>query len=204
MAFWGAPINDDKHAQNAVLAALSMQKLCAKLSHEFVAKGWPKIESGIGINSGEMNVGDMGSEFRRAYTVLGDAVNLGSRLEGLTKFYGVDILVSEACAEQCPDILFRPIDRVRVKGKQQAVNIFQPIAQKQEVQASIEEELALHRQAFNAYLAQRWTVSEQLFIQLQTEFSQRVVYDLFMQRIQVLKNQPPNSSWDGSFTHKLK
>lgn len=102
MAFWGAPLEDPKHAENAVLA-------------------------GIGIHTGEMNVGDMGSTYRRAYTVLGDAVNLGSRLESLTKQYGISILVSEDTMKQCPGVCFWEIDYVRVKGRQKPVRIYEPI-----------------------------------------------------------------------------
>ena len=85
MAFWGAPLADDDHARHAVMAAFDMIKAVESLDEPFRAKGWPAIRVGVGIASGDMNVGNMGSEFRIAYTVMGDTVNLGSRLEGLTK-----------------------------------------------------------------------------------------------------------------------
>lgn len=95
MAFWGAPLADKNHRRNAVSAALAILDKVEQLREELPAKGFPAIDIGIGINSGMMNVGDMGSVYRRAYTVLGDSVNLGSRLEGLTKFYGLKLLIGE-------------------------------------------------------------------------------------------------------------
>ena len=96
MAFWGAPLNDPDHASGAVAAALNMTEAIEKAQQRFMEKGWPEIRMGIGINTGPMNVGDMGSEYRMAYTVMGDAVNVGSRLEGLTRIYGVNVIVSES------------------------------------------------------------------------------------------------------------
>src|SRR5262249_52872841 len=96
MAFWGAPVEDPQHARNAVLAALDMLKECESLNARFTARGWPPLKVGIGIDSGTVRVGDMGSQMRRAYTAMGDAVNVASRLEARTKHYGVDILVGEA------------------------------------------------------------------------------------------------------------
>ena len=88
MAFWGAPVDDPQHARNAVLAALEMQRECAVLNARFAARGWPALRIGVGVNSGTVRVGDMGSRVRRAYTAMGDAVNVASRLEGRTKSYG--------------------------------------------------------------------------------------------------------------------
>ncbi|WP_017444549.1 CHASE2 domain-containing protein [Gayadomonas joobiniege] len=204
MAFWGAPLDDQQHAQNAVKAALEIQQVSRQLSREFSVRGWPAVKVGIGLNTGEMNVGDMGSEFRRAYTVLGDAVNLGSRLESLTKYYGVDILVSGTCQSLCPDIIFRPIDKVKVKGKQQAVFIYQPIGSKDQVSIAEMQELSLHQQAYQDYLAKRFCESELKFRQLQAEFSPRLVYDLMITRTKHYQQQPPDASWDGSYTHTQK
>jgi adenylate cyclase len=114
MAFWGAPIDNPNHARDAVLAALAMQRRMSSLAREFKKRGWPELVIGVGINTGAMNVGDMGSEFRKAYTVLGDAVNLASRLEGLTKEYGVAVIIGEDARAAVPDIRCREIDRVRV------------------------------------------------------------------------------------------
>ncbi|MBL8522923.1 MAG: adenylate/guanylate cyclase domain-containing protein, partial [Betaproteobacteria bacterium] len=112
MAFWGAPVKDEKHAEAALHSALAMQKKIKDIAPDFVSRGWPKLEIGVGLNCGVMNVGDMGSTFRRAYTVMGDAVNLASRLEGLTKEYGVGILVSENIVNTVPSVIYRELDRV--------------------------------------------------------------------------------------------
>jgi adenylate cyclase len=125
MAFWGAPIDDPDHAEHGIAAAVEMIANLKLLNEQNRARNWPEIRIGIGLNTGLMSVGNMGSEFRMAYTVLGDAVNLGSRLEGITKQYGVDIIVSEFTHAHAPDKFnYTELDRVKVKGKNEAVTIF--------------------------------------------------------------------------------
>src|SRR4029077_13176396 len=127
MAFWGAPLHDTDHAAHGVEAALAMQKRIRALDNDFIKRGWPILHAGVGLNCGDMSVGDMGSKFRRAYTVMGDAVNLCSRLEGLTKEYGIGILVSEAIVKAAQGFVYREIDKVVVKGRQEGVSVFEPI-----------------------------------------------------------------------------
>ena len=103
MAFWGAPVAFADHARRAVATSLLMQASARRLNDEFIARGWPPLKIGIGLNTGLMHVGDMGSKIRRAYTVMGDAVNLGSRLEGITKVYGVGIAVGAASRAAAPE-----------------------------------------------------------------------------------------------------
>ena len=125
MAFWGAPISDPDHAEHGVAAAVEMINYLDVLNAENRKKNWPEVRIGVGLNTGPMSVGNMGSEFRMAYTVLGDAVNLGSRLEGITKQYGVDIIISEFTrAHLANKFDVTELDRVRVKGKNEAVTIF--------------------------------------------------------------------------------
>lgn len=126
MAFWGAPVEDPEHAEKAVSAAIDMQEAIKRLSDRFVARGFPPVSIGIGINTGIVRVGDMGSKLRRAYTVIGDAVNLASRLEALTKHYRIPIIVGEATRASCDVREFEPIDTVVVTGRQGAVQIFAP------------------------------------------------------------------------------
>jgi adenylate cyclase len=97
------------------------------LREEFEARGWPPLSIGVGVSSGTMNVGNMGSRFRMAYTVMGDAVNLGSRLQDLTRRYGVDILVSEATVAATNEVRFRAVDHVRVKGRSEPVTVYEPL-----------------------------------------------------------------------------
>jgi len=117
MAFWGAPVEDPTHARHGVLTALQMQQRAVTLNEEFKAQGWPAFHIGIGVNSGLMRVGDMGSKLRKAYTVMGDPVNLGSRLEGITKQYGIGILVGEETRSAVTDVEYRKVDLVQVKGR---------------------------------------------------------------------------------------
>ncbi len=170
----------------------------------FVEQGLPEIHVGIGINSGKMNVGDMGSSFRHAYTVLGDAVNLGSRLEGLTKFYGVSLLVGEQTREVLEGFLLRYIDRVMVKGKDKPVRIYQPICKMSDASEQQIQIAELHEQAMQAYMQQRWQEAENNFakvIELEPLCAQA---KLFMDRIETLKSQPPEEDWDGSYRHTEK
>jgi adenylate cyclase len=125
MAFWGAPLSDPDHAKHALAAALDMQAMAAKLKEEFVAQGLPAIEIGIGINTGQMSVGDMGSKFRRAYTVISDAVNLASRLENLTKEYHVGIIAGESTCSGQDSFTFKKLDEVHVKGKTMPVTVYE-------------------------------------------------------------------------------
>ncbi len=124
MAFWGAPLDDPDHAQNSLKAAFAMIDHLDELNQSLRQESKPEIRIGIGINSGLVSVGNMGSEFRMAYTVVGDAVNLASRLEGLTKNYQVPIVVSEFTKALAPEVQYEHLDNVKVKGKNKSVTIY--------------------------------------------------------------------------------
>ncbi len=126
MAFWGAPVDDPAHADHAVAAALKMQAEVRRMSADFRARGLPALAVGIGINTGIVRVGDMGSKLRRAYTVIGDAVNLASRLEGLTREYEVPIVVGEATVQRCREHGFFELARAVVAGRSESVRVFVP------------------------------------------------------------------------------
>jgi len=202
MAFWGAPLFDANHAKNGVLAALEMQKLAAELTEKFKAKGWPEIRIGVGLNTGMMAVGNMGSSFRRAYTVLGDPVNLAARLEGLTKEYGVGILVSEATKESAPGIVYRELDRVRVKGKGMAVSIYDPVGIEGEVSEQQLSRIAHFEKMLKHYRAQQWDEADAILDSLPKE--DEVLVKLYKGRIAEMRTHPPGAAWDGvtSFTTK--
>ncbi|TNF98341.1 MAG: adenylate/guanylate cyclase domain-containing protein [Gammaproteobacteria bacterium] len=204
MAFWGAPIRDPDHARNALIAGLEIIKSLDDLSTSFEAKGWPRLRLGIGINSGIMSVGDMGSEFRRSYTVMGDAVNLGSRLEGLTKQYGVQIIVSEFTKNSVQDFAYRELDKVRVKGKDKPVTIFEPIGAKIDLDKDEKSELDLYTQTLKYYREQNWDLAEMQFINLQKQTPSRILYQTYLARIAYFRKNPPGEKWDGVFTFKTK
>jgi adenylate cyclase len=200
MAFWGAPLNDPDHARHALNAAMEMIAKLESMQEYFRSRGWPPIKVGVGLNTGEMTVGNMGSEFRLAYTVMGDAVNLGSRLESLTKNYGVQIMVSEFTMARVPEFAFRELDWVRVKGKDKAVKIYEPLGLAEQMSAADRRELADYHAALGLYRNQEWYEAHEAFLELQRNTPHRVLYALYLERIAHFANEPPESQWDSTFT----
>jgi len=204
MAFWGAPVPDADHATHALETAMAMQKELRNLDEPFAKRGWPALHIGVGLNCGMMSVGDMGSKFRRSYTVMGDAVNLASRLEGLTKEYGVGILVTENIVGKTGDFVFREIDKVRVKGKHEGVAIFEPMGRQSEVgQETLQEVDRLHK-ALDAYRAQRWDDAEKLLKNLSYASPKSKLYKLYLDRVAHFRASPPPADWDGVFVFTTK
>ena len=200
MAIWGAPLDDEEHAFQAVKSALQMQEKTAQLRAKWLAEGLPEINIGIGLNSGPMRVGNFGSEQRFDYTVIGDQVNLGSRLEGLNKPYGTSILISEGTKQLLGDqVLCRPIDLVRVKGKQQPVEIFEPIR----IGIDGNPEIERWQQVLKKYRQQQFAEAKQELAILNRELP-HPLYQLYLERIEQFLVEPPPSGWDGCFTHKTK
>ena len=205
MAFWGAPVVDANHAVHAVGAGLKMQEELQRINREIVApKGWPEIHIGIGLNSGVMRVGDMGSKIRRAYTVMGDPVNLGSRLEGLTREYGVGILVGEETRKRASGFAFREIDRVKVKGKDEPVAIFEPLGREGAVDKSRIDEARLWQQCLRQYRAQDWDHAEMSLLNLTRMNPSAKLYAMFVERIAGLRRDSPGPGWDGVTIFKTK
>lgn len=204
MAFWGAPLPDAQSARHALLAAIDMVSVLQGMESHFKAKGWPPIRIGVGINTGEMTVGNMGSQFRLAYTVMGDAVNLGSRLEALTREYGVDIIVSEFTSAAVPDFAYRELDCVRVKGKERPVRIFEPLGLDSELSTESREELNQYAQALRLYREQNWLMAGAGFASLQFLFPKRDLYRIYAKRIVYFQENPPGADWDGAYTFKTK
>ena len=203
MAFWGAPLGDDRHVKNALVAAKEMVLILKDINKIFEDKGWPKIQIGIGIHTGEMSVGNMGSTFRMAYTVLGDNVNLTSRLEALTKQYGVTCMVSEDIVKRDQENYFREIDRVRVKGKENPVSIFELMDEGMDKEL-LEKELKLNAKALQAYRNLDWSGATQLYRELSLLTTQPVKYEIFLDRIEFFKLTPPKADWEGVFDHISK
>lgn len=204
MAFWGAPLRDAEHADHAIAAALDMLRAVQNLRAEFAREGLPEIAIGIGINSGVMNVGDMGSQYRRAYTVIGDAVNLASRLEGLTKYYGADLVVGPRTRELAPGFVYRRLDRVRVKGKHEAVEVFAPLCRVSEQADSLREELAQHEAALESFWNRDWAEAQRVFAELHTAHPQTPLYALYLERIAQLRERSLPADWDGVYERREK
>jgi adenylate cyclase len=204
MAFWGAPLRDTHHAARAVAAGLEMLAALDKLNEEFAKKKWPEIHIGVGINTGPMSVGNMGSKFRRAYTVLGDAVNLGSRLEGITKQYGVSFIVSETTKEQAPEFFYRELDMVRVKGKAEPVTIYEPMGMKDQLPVKAIEDTKLFHNALRLYREQNWDAAEQVLQELVSVEPDCYLFKLYLERIAMFRQEPPPADWDGVFTYTTK
>ncbi|MEW6165286.1 MAG: adenylate/guanylate cyclase domain-containing protein [Pseudomonadota bacterium] len=204
MAFWGAPLADPEHAVHAVTTALEMQAALKELNQRLLAKGWPELKIGVGLNTGTMTVGDMGSPVRKAYTVMGDAVNLGSRLEGITKQYGVGIIVGEGTRDRLgKNFVLRELDRVRVKGKAEPVGIYEPLGPEGQVDQETLDQLKLWNQALQAYRAQDWDRAEMLLLNL-IRVRPHYLYDLYAKRIAHCRQEPPGEGWDGVTTFETK
>ena len=204
MAFWGAPVDSPDHASLAVKTALEMARAMRALNEEHRAKGLPEIGVGIGLNTGTMCVGDMGSDIRRSYTVIGDSVNLGSRLEGLSKTYGVDIVVSESTRKLAPDFAWQELDKVRVKGKDQAVAIFWPMAPVNQISAENAAELKAWALALKAYRAQDWDQCDVQLLNLQRSNAKKYLYQLYSERVGSMRLLPFDPEWDGATNFQTK
>lgn len=203
MAIWGAPVEDEQHAANCVRTGLIMLDRLAGLRQGWEQRGLPYLDIGVGVNTGIMRVGNMGSRSRFDYTVIGDNVNLASRLEGLNKEYGTHCLITEATLRELDgQFLCRLVDMVKVKGKSEPVKIYEPL-----VEGEGDEELRREIETFEAALAdyrgQNFESARSAFSALQQEHPQ-ALYELYLERLEEYRQNPPPADWDGVyvFTHK--
>ena len=183
MAFWGAPASSDTHAFDALSAAHDITMEIRQLSDEFEDRGLPALKVGVGVSTGMVNVGNLGSEHRMAYTVVGDTVNVAQRLEKQTRRYDVPVVVSGATAETLPNMLFRELDTVPVKGRTGLVKMYQPLGSKADADGYLLEQLDLHRQAMLASKNSQWDVARKLFAQLREDWGPVAMYDLYLHGI---------------------
>lgn len=204
VAFWGAPINDEEHAYHAVMASLKMIEQLPVINAKMVEHNLPEVNIGIGLATGLMNVGDMGSEFRRAYTVIGDTVNLGSRLQDLTKFYHVNILVSDGTRAGQEHFAWRAIDKITVKGRKTGLVIYQPLGIRAEIAEDVLAELDEYHNALNDYYERNWSSAEKKFDMLKNKSPDIYIYKLYLERIKEFMVNPPGEHWTGVYVHLQK
>lgn len=199
MALWGTPLPMANHAEQACRAALDMVSKQQDLMGSWRERGLPPLQLGIGINSGPMVVGNLGSSRRFTYTALGDHVNLGSRVEQLNKAYGTRVLITEFTHRQLPPAFqVRLVDLVRVKGKQQAVQVFELLSSR-----NLEETGRAFRddfeQALTAYRGQQWEEAFRRFTALASKAPDDGPTRLYVERCLKLLSHPPGSEWDGVY-----
>jgi adenylate cyclase len=206
MAIFGAPVEEVEHAKLGCAAALAMREARHALAEEWAKIGRPPLAARTGINSGAMLVGNYGSKYRFNYSVLGDQVNLASRLEQLNKAYGTDIMIGEQTAQMVgSDFVLRELDKVQVKGRRQALAIYELVATAgAALPAEQKQMLQLYATALEAYRQRRWDEAEGLFGQClalwPTDGPSKVMQD----RCRELREAPPPPDWDGTFEHLTK
>ena len=200
MAFFGAPISYKEHASKACKTALDMLVKLESLNKEFIRDGLPTIDIGIGVNTGDMNVGNMGSDIVRSYTVMGDAVNLGSRLEAINKQYGTKIVISEFTRDAInDDFKTRELDLVRVKGKTLPVKIFELLSEDTNM-----EMVASFNKGYSAYHKKEFQQAVDCFKSALRLVPQDGPSKLYLERCEAFLIAPPPNAWDGVFEMTTK
>jgi adenylate cyclase len=204
MAVFGAPIDDPNHPTLCCRTALAMMDELGKLQKKWTEEGRPVLDIGIGINTGDMVVGNMGSQMRFDYTVMGDNVNLGSRLEGINKEYGTNIVVSEYTHERIKDIFFcRELDAVRVKGKILPVRIFELVGGPEKAE-EWKEFIALYDEGLRKYREGNWDDAIRNFEAALKLRPNDYPSKMYVERCKTLKEHPPEGKWDGVYTMTKK
>lgn len=206
MAFWGAPVEFDNHAVQACDAALKMKKYLDYLGHTRDKLGMPALNSRIGINTGEVIVGNMGSRHRFDFTVMGDTVNLAARLESANKQYGTCIMISEYTAAETGDrFILRDLDYIRVKGKTHPTRVYELLGEKGDTDKETEKKLHhYYAEALAAYRAADFESAESLFIRYAEFNPEDEVTGVYLERLNYFKKNPPPADWDGVFTLETK
>lgn len=204
MSFFGAPLTFEDHAIHAARCALQSIDKLKEIQTEFKNRGLPNIDIGIGINSAEMSVGNMGSDIVRSYTVMGDAVNLASRLEGINKEYGTRIIISEFTYEEIKGhFTSREVDLVKVKGKNKPVRIFELLCEGKPTDF-IAQYLPFYQNGFDLFHKQMWDEAILEFKKSLDAYPLDPVSELYIERCEEFKQNPPGADWDGVVTMKTK
>ena len=198
MAFWNAPLDDPEHGRHALLSALAMNEALTALNRQLASEGLPLLAIGIGLNSGACVVGNMGSDLRYDYSVIGDSVNLASRLEGLSKIYGVTTIVGPQTREAAPDFAFLELDLIAVKGKTEPVHIFGLMGDRDRAESEEFRRLAArHRAMIEAYRRRDWQAARGALAECRAAGGIAELYDLYQGRIAEFERDPPDPGWNG-------
>ncbi|MGI9296516.1 MAG: CHASE2 domain-containing protein [Gammaproteobacteria bacterium] len=205
MAFWNAPLDDEEHAKNAVLSAMSMQAAMEELSAQLEKEGHLPMRLGVGVCSGEANVGNMGSELRMAYTAMGDTVNVASRVEGLTKYYKIGILVTESTYELCraSDIAFRVVDSVRVKGRARALTIYEPLGDAHLLSPERRAALEMYAKMRDEYVRGDFAAARDSLAEYRAMEPADGLGEVYEERIAGFLQNPP-AEWEGVTNFETK
>lgn len=202
MALYNAPVEIDNHPKHACKSALQMIALLPGLNEIWTLRGCPYIDIGIGVHTGEAVVGNMGGELRFDYTAIGDTVNLSSRLEGMTKVYGVKILVSDITYQAVrSDYALRELDRVKVKGKNEPVGVYELMGEHSDSNISLMKGFAI---ALNAYRAKQFSSAKIGFQKLISTYPNDGPTRLYIDRCSEYEKNPPQEGWDGVYVATTK
>ena len=208
MALFGAPLTRPNDAENAVRAALAIQECMVKLNFINRAEGMALMEAGIGIHTGLVVAGNLGSQNRLNYTVIGDSVNLSARLEGLTRKYNTPNIVSEVCLQHAPGFVYQELDVVLVAGKSEPVRIYQVIGAQEDVTPEQYEKIGVFAEALATYRAQKWAQATQMFenLQLTLPAAERAesLYSVYLERMNYLHKRNLPEDWDAVFVFDRK
>ena len=208
MALFGAPLTRPNDAENAVRAALAIQECMVELNSINRAEGMALMEAGIGIHTGLVVAGNLGSQNRLNYTVIGDSVNLSARLEGLTRKYNTPNIVSETCLQHAPGFVYQELDVVQVAGKSEPVRIYQVIGAQEDVTPEQYEKIGVFAEALATYRAQKWAQATQMFenLQLTLPAAERAesLYSVYLERMNYLHKRNLPEDWDAVFVFDRK
>lgn len=204
MAFWGAPLVDPEHAAHAVAAAFEVQEALLRLAPPFKSRGWPAIRMGIGINTGVMHVGNMGSTYRMAYTVVGDAVNLAARLQDLTRVFHTRIIVGEGTRRAFAAPTYRELGLVQVRGKHSLVRIYEPCNPAIDPESTLVANMNRHNEALGHYYAREWDRATAQFLKLKEANPHDPLYDYYLKRIAEYRLNAPPEGWRGELRFSVK
>jgi adenylate cyclase len=206
MAFWGAPIPQDDHPVRACRCALTMQRTLAAINEAWTARGRGPIAIRIGINTGEMIVGNMGGSRRFAYTVIGDSVNIASRLEGANKQYGTTVMVAQHTFERVRDVMAgRELDRIAVRGRSEPITVYELLGMKEELRDAMAAEfLEKYAEGIRLYREREWERALALFRAALAIRPHDMPSAMYVERTRICQANPPPASWNGVFVMETK